>query len=150
MKKSKVSTFLPLIDYEPLLNCTDTGNAERLKKFYGDKLRYCYEIKQWIAWDGLRWQIGAQAQAEKYAKDVIQSLGAIASKIEDSEKRNKLLNWAITSEQARHRRAMLELARSEMPAHLDEFNQRAYFTNSETQEIDKIVYITKEGLELLI
>lgn len=36
---------------------TDSGNAQRLLALYGKDLRYCTEMKEWLVWDGKRWQV---------------------------------------------------------------------------------------------
>src|SRR5262245_24895164 len=34
---------------------TDTGNAERLVRLYGNDIRFCIGMGKWLAWDGRRW-----------------------------------------------------------------------------------------------
>ena len=31
----------------PTFKCTDLGNAERLKHYFGDQLRYCHPWSKW-------------------------------------------------------------------------------------------------------
>ena len=35
---------------------TDTDNAERLVRLYGDRIRYVEEDRSWVVWDGHRWK----------------------------------------------------------------------------------------------
>jgi putative DNA primase/helicase len=41
-------------------NFTDSGNGERLAALFGDSLRFCPELGQWLVWDGRRWKIVAE------------------------------------------------------------------------------------------
>jgi P4 family phage/plasmid primase-like protien len=43
--------------YTTRVDCTDQGNANLLIKLAGGNLRYVAETRQWLRWDGRRWQI---------------------------------------------------------------------------------------------
>src|SRR5262249_34958720 len=36
---------------------SDYGNSRRLIALQGQDMRYCYEFKKWLVWDGRRWAI---------------------------------------------------------------------------------------------
>jgi putative DNA primase/helicase len=46
----------------------DVGNGERLVALHGRDLRYCHAFKKWLAWDGRRWAIDDNDQAQNRAK----------------------------------------------------------------------------------
>jgi putative DNA primase/helicase len=46
----------------------DTGNARRLVQNFGDVIRYCYGMKDWLVWDGTRWRIDNSGQMERFIK----------------------------------------------------------------------------------
>ena len=50
---TKRSTYAP----------TDLGNAEFFAEEYGDEVRYVYEWRSWVHWDGKRWKIDKSGQA---------------------------------------------------------------------------------------
>src|SRR5665213_4033695 len=52
-----------------LLN--DCGNAERLKAFMGDSIRYCHGFKKWLEWNGKRWVIDNTDQILRLGKSTI-------------------------------------------------------------------------------
>jgi len=37
------------------LNLSDQGNADRIVREYGNKLRFVHDANAWLIWDGLRW-----------------------------------------------------------------------------------------------
>lgn len=73
-----------------LLN--DLGNARRLVKKFGDRIKYCSDGGYWIVWDGTRW-----------AKDKTGGLVRMASSIVDdmSEESNRLLDSASSDDDFR-------------------------------------------------
>lgn len=53
---------------------TDAGNAARLARFYGDRVRYLFEQRSWLAWDGTRWEPDATGAVERYAKETVRRM----------------------------------------------------------------------------
>jgi putative DNA primase/helicase len=47
---------------------TDLGNAEKFRDIYGADFRYCYAWGKWVTFDGSRWQVGAEGEAERAAQ----------------------------------------------------------------------------------
>jgi phage/plasmid-associated DNA primase len=88
---------------------TDTGNAERLITRHGEELRWVEELG-WLYWDGQRWKTD-EAQAHRLAIETTRSIyGEIAEARTDSE-RTDIAKWAVRSEAAEKRRAMLDTGR---------------------------------------
>jgi len=42
---------------EEIADLTDVGNAERFIDHHKEYLRYCPQLKQWLLWNGNRWEI---------------------------------------------------------------------------------------------
>ena len=95
---------------------TDTGNANRLVSLFGENIRYVHDWGKWIMWDGVRWQPDETDEIQVRAESVIRSMYEAANKTEDLNRRAALAKHAVTSESLSRRRAMVELARSMVPA----------------------------------
>src|ERR1019366_5756770 len=85
-----------MIKTEDLMN--DTGNAERLVKKYGHRLRYCKEFDTPFVWTGSRWQSdGKFRESRLLAKVTIAEAMAALDQIADSTKRDKLFQYMVRS-----------------------------------------------------
>jgi putative DNA primase/helicase len=98
---------------EPPINPTDTGNARRLAKLFGDRIRYCHAWRAWFVWDGKRWRRDDTGEIFRLAKKTVQAIGTEASQIEDDAKWKALLKWALQSEGKKQIEYMVFLAQSE-------------------------------------
>jgi len=94
------------------LRLTDVGNGLRLVRLYGDHLRYHFEKKVWLYWDGIRW-IDDTGQAQQCAKAVAASFYGDAQAEADQKRASALAAWAKGSSSAHRIEAMLKMARSE-------------------------------------
>ena len=106
------------------LPLTDTGNAERLVARHGGDLRFSQALG-WLCWDEQRWKRDDTGEAERQAKHTVRELYSEAASLDDADKRQKLLAWAKSSESARYRHNLLDLAKSEAvvvvtPSQLDQ------------------------------
>lgn len=110
------------------VHLTDLGNARRVVKEHGADLHYCHPWKQWLVWDGRRWEEDATAEAIRRVKVTqgalyrwtaakIKELG----KVDDDDQTRKqqlamlmkLLAHCLKWEDTRRLNACLESARSE-------------------------------------
>jgi putative DNA primase/helicase len=103
---------------------TDSGNAERYVLMWGKEFRYCHPWKHALLWDGRRWKIEDRAETLERTKRVARAIYSEASEIADDDVRKKSVAWALKSERADRRQAMLRLAFAETgvavsPAELD-------------------------------
>jgi putative DNA primase/helicase len=89
---------------------TDLGNARVLVRFYGDRIRYVFERRSWLAWDGRRWATDATGAVHRYAKDTVGELYARAARLKDGGDREKAGKWASQSENVARIDAMVKLA----------------------------------------
>ena len=93
---------------------TDTGNAERFATRHGTEVRYCFDWKSWLAWDGRRWKRDAGQRIGQLVKHTVRSIAMEAfAEPDESDARGPLLQWAGKSESEHRRRAMERLAQSE-------------------------------------
>ncbi len=94
-------------------NPTDTGNAKRLVNLFGDDIRYVYEFKKWIHWDGNRWLFDEDGHIFRLAKKTARSIATEAANESNDNSRSKLLKHAISSEHQQRLLAMVDVAKSE-------------------------------------
>jgi len=92
---------------------TDAGNAARLAEQHGDRIRYLYEHRMWLAWDGTRWAPDATGAVERYAKETVRRIYVEAAAIPGDDDRKAAMKWAMASENAARLEAMMKLARSD-------------------------------------
>jgi putative DNA primase/helicase len=117
-------------------NLTDLGNAERFVAHHGEDVRYCYQWRKWLVWTGARWERDEAGRVHRLAKETVRSIYREASDEEDEDRRKALAKHARASESETRIRAMVELAKSEIPASPDQFDADPCLLNTSTGTID--------------
>lgn len=92
---------------------TDTGNAERLLDLYGRDLRFDHEAAAWYCWSGKTWERDREGRPGTLAREAVRQIHHEAAFAPTEEKEKKIGKWALASQSAGHRKAMVELARFE-------------------------------------
>jgi len=95
-------------------DCTpsDLGNANRLIKRYGDRIRYCPQTGKWLVWDDARWATDDRLMVERYAIETAKAMLKEAAEILDSRERQEAAEWALNSHNAARIAAMIKLAQA--------------------------------------
>ncbi len=121
-----------------VFNRTDVGNAKRLVASYGVDLRYCYQWRRWLVWDGRQWRLDETGEVERRAKNVVRSIYVEASQAGDAEEAKPLAQYAIKSENIERLKAMIEAAQSEsgIPISPDELDTHPYLLNVTNGTLD--------------
>jgi len=117
-------------------NLTDLGNAERFVAQHGENIRYCYLWGKWLGWTGTRWGRDDAGLVHRLAKKTVRSMYREASDAEDEERRKAIAKHASRSEGADKIKAMLELARSEVPVAPDELDSDPWLLNASNGTVD--------------
>src|SRR5215208_777870 len=117
-------------------NLTDLGNAERFIAHHGEDVRYCYAWTRWIVWTGARWERDEAGRAHRLAKETVRGIYQEAAGAEDEDRRKALAKHAARSEAEAKIRAMLELAKSEVPISPDELDADPWLLNAPNGTID--------------
>src|SRR5215204_4010298 len=117
-------------------NLTDLGNAERFVRDHGEDVRYCYPWRKWLVWTGTRWERDDTGKVHKLAKETVRSIYREASEEEDEDRRKALAKHARGSESETRIRAMVELAKSEIPVSPDELDADPWLLNVLNGTID--------------
>jgi len=139
----KISIATSVCRYEPQpdgesahFNLTDYGNAERLVKQFGDKIRYSPERGLWLIWNGKYWEWdrGNVKMAKKAAREIYHEAGDET----DDKIRSKLVQHATETERQARLDSMIKSAESEpeMAIMLDELDKDRWLLNTSLGTID--------------
>lgn len=120
------------------INATDTGNARRLVKLYGNDIRYITEWGKWFIWNGRYWAEDKTRRIEFLAKQVVTGMYIEASVEPDPDKRRTLVKWAMTSEGQARIEAMVRSAQSEPGITIThaQLDRGAWFLNCKNGIVD--------------
>jgi putative DNA primase/helicase len=107
---ASIATYEPALPHEGL---TDTGNANRLVRLYGEQIRYCAIEKSWYVYDGRCWQRDETLAVEDLVKEAHRTIYEEAARCTEDQLRKQIASWAKRSESRAARRAAIECARSD-------------------------------------
>jgi putative DNA primase/helicase len=124
------------LDDEAAFNLTDLGNAGRLVHRHGADLRYCYPWHSWLAWTDGRWTPDNRGEVHRRAKETVGGIYREAAAAKDEEARKAIAKHAVRSEGEGKIKAMVELAKSEVPVTPDELDAEPWLLNCENGTID--------------
>jgi len=91
---------------------TDAGNAQRLIRIFGFKIRYSPEYKSWLIWNGERWVFDHDGILTRLAIESVRKIVEEVKEDEDSDRRTKAIKWAFHSESKSRIDAAITLAQS--------------------------------------
>src|SRR5215210_1254885 len=117
-------------------NLTDMGNAERFIERHGEDVRYCYPWSKWLVWAGVRWERDESGRVHRLAKEAVRGIYGEAAAAEDEDRRKALAKHATRSESADRIKAMLELAKSEVPVSPDKLDANPWLLNAPNGTVD--------------
>ena len=117
-------------------NLTDLGNAERFATKYQDRVRWCGIWNTWMVFNGKAWEPDRTGYVDWLAKVVVRNIYNEAANELDDGRRKQLAKHAAASESSRAVRAMLDRAKSELPALPAEFNKHLYLLNCNNGTLD--------------
>ena len=110
-------------------NLTDLGNSERFVAQHGEDARYCFPWAKWLVWTGARWERDDAGKVHRLAKEAVRGIYREASDAEHEDRRKALAKHAAASESETRIRAMLELAKSEVPVMPEELDAETMLLN---------------------
>jgi putative DNA primase/helicase len=115
----------------PKRPCTELGNAERLVRLFGDRIRFVPQWG-WLVWDGKRWaRDNGNQRITELAEETVRQIYREAAEAQDPDERAKLAKWAIASESRQRIAAMIDLAAPMCLASPDEFDADEWLLNLE-------------------
>jgi putative DNA primase/helicase len=89
---------------------TDTTNAERLYREYGNEIRYNSAWKKWIVFDGHRWVIDDGALIHEKGLRMVRGIYNELKKTSDPHERLEIEKYAVLCESVRRREALIKAA----------------------------------------
>lgn len=99
------------VAFDPLPT-TDYGNARRLIRRDGDRLRFCMQLGEWFFWDGTRWVPDRTGQVDRMVKAAVLAI-ADEAKSAPQSRRQELFRWAASSQSATRLRNAKQVACTE-------------------------------------
>ena len=88
---------------------TDVGNVERFIDVTSGNVRFVPGLDKWIIWSGARWE--AMPNVFEIARHIVRSICTESERETDDEKRRKIIQWGLKSQQKQRLDAMVDLAR---------------------------------------
>lgn len=115
---------------------TQLGNSERLVDQFGDQLLYSFVWNSWLVWDGKRWKMDDSGQVTDWAKKVVRNIYHEAGDADTPALSRAIGAWARACEKAAQIDAMITLARSALPASIDQFDTNIWLLNVRNGTVD--------------
>lgn len=127
-------------------NLSDLGNGRRFATMAIGKMRYLVERKEWLYWNGRRWQLDKKGVAMELAKRATLSIYSEVEFATDEKERADIAKHAIRSESEARLGAMINLARSEpgIPIAMQELDRNPWLLNCKNGTLDLKTGILKE------
>lgn len=110
---------------------TDTGNAHRLIDRFGTIVRYSYNRKRWMYWDGKMWRVDEGSEIKKLADAICEDIKKEAILEQDEKAQIEMLRWAAKTASSKGKDNMIKEAQhlDGIPASPDEFDAYPDFIN---------------------
>lgn len=110
---------------------TDTGNAHRLQDKFGNIIRYSYNQKKWLYWDGKMWCIDDSGEIKKMADVICDEMKREAFFEEDEKRQLELIRWANRTASSKGKEAMIKECQhlGNIPASPSDFDSYTDYLN---------------------
>ncbi len=92
---------------------TDSGNGERFVAAFGRDVRYCGSWNKWLVWDGKHWELDVRNAVLGFTKEVARGIVREAALCTSPNDVKKIRDFALKSESARAREAMVRMVSGE-------------------------------------
>lgn len=94
---------------------TDTGNAELLASLFGNQIRHDHRRRRWLLWRRHHWEPDRDGHISRLAVEAARVRYAQAENIAELRERQRVANWAISSESRMRLDACIAIARNVKP-----------------------------------
>jgi putative DNA primase/helicase len=108
---------------------TDIGNAERLMDKYGNMIRYNYDRKMWLTWNGDCWNWDTGGEVMQLAQKTARSIYSEITMDDDEDTVKAKRKWAVQSESNQRLVAMIEQAQPLAKITLDQLDHDIWLLN---------------------
>jgi putative DNA primase/helicase len=110
----------------------DVGNGQRIRKMYGEILRWCPEFKKYLVWDGIRWIPDDADMVRLLAQKVMTEFGVQAAKAGDES----LMRFAAGCRRSSRLTNALREAQPHLICHASELDTDPWLLNFRNGTID--------------
>ena len=94
---------------------TDTTNAQFIVTLFGNILRYDHRRERFLIWNSHRWQPDNNGKVFRLAIEAARARYQDATSIQDLKERERISNWAISSENRSRLEAAISIAKNLEP-----------------------------------
>ncbi len=115
---------------------SDVGNAERLVKRHGSKIRYCSSLGKWFIWNKKIWKKDNLGEIISLAIETARSIYQEVVLASDLSKQEKLSKHALKSQARPRLEAMIHLAQHMVAVNQDELDSDPWLLNVENGTVD--------------
>jgi putative DNA primase/helicase len=115
---------------------SDVGNAERLVKRHGDKIRYCSSLGKWFIWNRKIWEKDNSGKIISHAIETARSIYQEARRATNLDDQAKASKHALKSQKRPRLEAMVYLAQHMVPVSQDELDSDPWLLNVENGTVD--------------
>lgn len=114
-----------------IYDMTDTGNAKRLYDKFGSIIRYSYNRKKWLYWDGKMWRIDDSGEIKKLADIICEDIKREAFLEQDEKTQLDMLRWANRTSSSKGKENMIKECQhlDGIPASPEEFDAFTDYIN---------------------
>jgi putative DNA primase/helicase len=114
----------------------DVGNAERLIDKYGNKIRYNYERKLWLIWNGKFWKWDDGSEIMRLAQKTARSIYGEITVEDDEDTAKTKAKWASQSESNQRLCAMIAQTEPLASITLDQLDRDEWLLNANNGTIN--------------
>ena len=114
----------------------DVGNAERLIDKYGNKIRYNYERKLWLIWNGKFWKWDDGSEIMRLAQKTARSIYGEITAEDDEDTAKTKAKWASQSESNQRLCAMIAQTEPLASITLDQLDRDEWLLNANNGTIN--------------
>lgn len=97
---------------DPLITAhlSDNGNAECMEYLRGEDFRFDHTRRKWLVWQGARWGVDSDGEAERAAVATIKARQVAALDIVDGDKRKRAMAYLLGAENQSKQKGLLAQA----------------------------------------
>jgi len=122
---------------------SDLGRSKIFSQKYKDILRWCGDMRSWLVWNGKYWESDRTLQVMQMAKETVDLMifnaakNISSAKGEEEVKRAKqIFRDTIKAKSERSIKAMIELAKSDLPITIQQLDKDPYLLNCQNGVVD--------------
>lgn len=128
---------------------SDTGNAHKFIDKFGSILKYNFDNKMWMIWNGKYWQYDLEEQVKNFVEVIVEEMQQEIFKIKDTQIQIKMLRNIDHINSSAGKEALLKEARhlSGIPAYNSDFDKDEYLICCDNGTIDLRTGEVKESVK---